>query len=314
VFNDVEIHYDGDLPGRSGMGSSSSFTVGLLNALATLEGKSLTDLELAEKSTYIEQKMVGERVGSQDQVAVAYGGFNHVRFLTNGSVEVNPIVIAQERKLQLEKSLMLFFTGISRTAAQVAETYTTDIKDFDPNFQKLHQYVDYALEIVRGVGNLDEFGSLLHDSWLVKRSLSPNVSNSRIDDAYDTARRAGALGGKITGAGGGGMLLLYVPRTCQEKVKEELSNLLHIPFSFESSGSQIIYPEMSHRSWQVPTLLEENIHGFNVIGYDGFVYAIHQSEGAFEISRVQDNSYAKVFQGLDVETIEKLIKEDKSSR
>ena len=246
-IRDLEIHYDGDLPGRSGMGSSSAFTVGLLNALHAYSGKSATAARLVDESIHIEQNVIGEKVGSQDQVSAAHGGFNSIRFSTEGRITVEPVRVHENRINQLNDMFMLFFSGITRNASDIAETYVNDFKPHQRQLERMSKMVDEARELVCGNTGLDEFGELLHESWMLKRSLSPAVSNAEVDEAYDAARRAGALGGKLTGAGGGGMLLLCVPPERRKMVKEKLSNLVHIPFRFEQTGSQIIFRDIQQR-------------------------------------------------------------------
>jgi D-glycero-alpha-D-manno-heptose-7-phosphate kinase len=241
IDGQLEIHYDGDLPARSGVGSSSAFTVGLLNALYAYNDEVVSPERLADESIHIEQDLVGEQVGSQDQVSAAYGGLNRIRFSQNGDIAVQPIVVDNNRTSQLNDLLLLFYTGIARTASDVAGSYLKDIEDKAKQLKKLSAMVDDGVNILNGSGDLDDFGLLLHESWIEKRSLSSQVSNSHIDDIYEAARTAGALGGKLTGAGGGGMLLLYVPWEFQNNVREKLSALINIPFRFEITGTQIIF-------------------------------------------------------------------------
>jgi D-glycero-alpha-D-manno-heptose-7-phosphate kinase len=241
VNSGLEIHYDGDLPGRSGMGSSSAFTVGLLNALYAYRGENISEKNLAVESIHIEQNLVGENVGSQDQVNAAYGGLNKIKFFKDGEIDVEPVRINDDVIRHLDRHLMLFYTGIQRTAATIAATYTKNILAKEKQLKRLHAMVDESESILKEGNNLDEFGSLLHEAWMEKRSLSAKVSTHRVDTLYEAAREAGALGGKLSGAGGGGMLLLFVPLDKQEKVKERLSNIVHIPFQFEFEGSQIVF-------------------------------------------------------------------------
>ncbi len=244
---DLEIHYDGDLPGRSGIGSSSAFTVGLLNALYRYKGEQVASDRLAHESIYIEQQLVGEQVGSQDQVSAAFGGLNKITFLLNGEIVVEPIAVERERVAYLNSHFMLFYTGISRTAAEVAETYVSNIHLHREPLFRMHAMVDSAVDILRGNNDLDDFGRLLHEAWLEKRTLSSKISNSRINEIYSSAQTAGAIGGKLSGAGGGGMLLLYVPPDKQQKVKDVLSDLIHVPFNFENTGSKIIFQDDGQR-------------------------------------------------------------------
>ncbi len=203
IYNGLEIHYDGDLPGRSGMGSSSSFTVGLIHALYAFQGKLIDNHQLAMDAIYIEQNMIKEIVGSQDQVNAAYGGLNKIQFRPGGEIIVNPVTISQDRAQALERNLMLFYTGIVRTAEKVARSYVMNIETKEKPLMKMFAMVDEAIEILKK-GDLDDFGLLLDKAWQEKRSLSKQVSNSNIDEIYTKALSAGALGGKLSGAGGGG--------------------------------------------------------------------------------------------------------------
>lgn len=241
VNRGVEIHHDGDLPARSGMGSSSAFTVGLLHALHALKGEMPTKHQLATESIYLEQEVLKETVGSQDQVSAAYGGFNHITFLPNGDVSVRPITIPRHRLDELNSHLMLFYTGIVRTASTIAETFVSNMEDKKRQLRIMKDLVDESLTLLHSDRELTTFGELLHEGWEAKRSLSPRVSNSSVDELYMCARAAGALGGKLTGAGGGGFLLLFVPPEKHASVKEKLKGLIHVPFRFEFGGSQIIF-------------------------------------------------------------------------
>lgn len=239
----LEIHHDGDLPARSGMGSSSAFTVGLLNALYALKGQMASKRQLANESITIEQERLQESVGSQDQVMAAYGGLRHVRFAPNGEIIARPLTVSHERIEQLNDHLMLFYTGIKRTASDIAETYVANIDQRRRQLRLMKELVDEGLNILNGGGDLMEFGHLLHEAWQAKRSLSGKVSNPQVDGLMDQAMKAGALGGKLTGAGGGGFMLLFVPPELRGSVASALSNLIHVPFKFEFSGSQVIFFE-----------------------------------------------------------------------
>src|SRR5579871_4895967 len=239
----IELHHDGDLPARSGMGSSSAFTVGLLHALHALRGEMPTKHQLAKESITIEQDVLQETVGSQDQVMAAYGGLRHVKFRSDGEILVNPLVLPLERIAELKAHLMLFYTGISRTAAEVARSYVVGIESRSRQLRIMKELVDESIDILASGTHLGAFGDLLHEAWLAKRSLSPRVSNSAVDALYERARAAGAVGGKLTGAGGGGFLLLFVPPDKQAAVLDALDKQLHVPFDFESVGSQIIFYE-----------------------------------------------------------------------
>jgi D-glycero-alpha-D-manno-heptose-7-phosphate kinase len=237
----LEIHHDGDLPGRSGMGSSSAFTVGLLHALYALKGQMTGKEQLARESIRIEQELLKETVGSQDQVCAAYGGLNHINFLTNGDVSVRPLTISEERLRELNLHLMLFYTGIKRTASEVASSYVNDLGARTAQLKQLKALVEQSIDILNRGGDLGRFGNLLHEAWEAKRSISAKISNPAVDELYAQARSAGALGGKLLGAGGGGFILLFVPPERQAAVRDRLGKLIHVPFEFEYGGSQIIF-------------------------------------------------------------------------
>lgn len=237
----VEIHHDGDLPARSGLGSSSAFTVGLLHALYALKGHMPNKQQLAKESICIEQERLKEIVGSQDQVLAAHGGFNHIIFRTDGEIIVRPITLPLERIRELNSQLMLFFTGISRTASNIAESYVNGVEAREGEMRTISQMVDEGIAILNKGRDMGEFGKLLHESWQVKRQLSSKVTNSRIEEIYNEALMTGALGGKLIGAGGGGFMLLFVRPTDQNRVKERLRKLICVPFQFEFSGSQVIF-------------------------------------------------------------------------
>jgi len=239
----LEIHYDGDLPARSGMGSSSSFTVGLLHACYALRGIMASKKQLALESIHIEQKMIKETVGSQDQVAAACGGLNHIIFKTNGDIEIRPLTLSTARCEDLNSCLMLFYTGIMRTSSDVASSYVNDIQKKKELLGKMQGMVDEGIHILQDYDSIDRFGGLMHKAWMAKRKLSQKVSNQTVDDLYQRALDNGALGGKITGAGGGGFLLLFVLCSEQNRVRKALSELLHVPFRFDYTGSQIIVYE-----------------------------------------------------------------------
>lgn len=241
VDRGVEIHHDGDLPARSGMGSSSSFTVGLLNALYALKGQMTNKHQLAMESIHLEQEVLKETVGSQDQVLAAYGGLNHITFLPNGDISVRPVTVSSERMRELNSHLMLFYSGIKRTASNVAESYVNGIEDKRRQLRLTKDLVDESVSILNGGRDITGFGELLHEAWNAKRSLSDQVSNSFVDETYSEAIAAGAIGGKLIGAGGGGFMMLFVPPSKQNAVKARLNKLIHVPFKFEFSGSQIIF-------------------------------------------------------------------------
>lgn len=239
----IEIHTDADLPGRSGMGSSSAFTVGLLHAVHALQGRIMGKHSLATESIHLEQEILKEAVGSQDQVSAAYGGLNHVVFHPNGEISVQPVTITPQRISEFNSHLMMFYTGIRRTAASVAGTFVGDIEDRKRQLRIMKDLVAEGLAILNRTTELTGFGDLLHEAWLAKRSLSSSVSNKDVDSLYERARGAGAIGGKLTGAGGGGFLLLFAKPEKHEAIRAELSELIHVPFKFDFTGSQIIYYE-----------------------------------------------------------------------
>jgi len=241
VQRGVEVHHDADIPARSGVGSSSAFTVGLLNALYALKGQMVSKHRLATESVYLEQDVLKETVGSQDQVLAAYGGLNHIQFLPNGEISVTPITVGAERVKELASHLMLCYTGIKRTASSIAATFVKGIDDRRRQLRVMKDLVDESISIVSGDRDILEFGELLHEAWLAKRSLSVDISNSDVDALYDAARSAGAIGGKLIGAGGGGFFLFFVPPSRQRSVREKLNTLIQVPFKFDYSGSQIIF-------------------------------------------------------------------------
>jgi len=241
VERGLEIHHDGDLPARSGMGSSSTFTVGFLHAMYALLGRMTSQRQLAAEAIHVEQNLIGETVGAQDQILASFGGFNFIEFKPDDSFRVEPVTVSPERLAELNDSLLLFYTGLRRTASNVAATYVADIAARKKQLSRIRQMVDESLGILSGRGSLDGFGDLLDESWRLKRSLSGAVSNTQVDDIYAEAKRGGARGGKLLGAGGGGFVLFYVPPGCQQQVKERLRDLLWVPFRFDTSGSQIIF-------------------------------------------------------------------------
>jgi D-glycero-alpha-D-manno-heptose-7-phosphate kinase len=237
----VEIHHDGDLPARSGMGTSSSFTVGLLHALYALKGFMPSKHQLAEESIHIEQEVLRETVGSQDQISAAYGGFNHISFLPNGTFSVRPITLSQERLKELNSHLMLFYTGLKRTSSNIAESYVNNMEARRRQLRIMKDLIEESISILNNGDDILGFGELLHEAWQAKRSLSATVSNSFVDEIYESAVSVGAIGGKLTGAGGGGFMLLFAPPSRQREIREKLNTLIHVPFKIEFSGSQIIF-------------------------------------------------------------------------
>lgn len=245
-FNDsegmgVDLHYQGDLPARSGMGSSSAFTVGILNALSALRCEHISRHDLAQKAMHVEQNLLKESVGAQDQIAAAYGGLNHIQFARSGAIAVEPVVLKPERLAELEGSLMLFFSGLSRTSSDIASEFIGKLNSNRDSLLRMHRMVDQGIGILTGSASLTKFGTLLDESWQLKRNLSARVSNDTINTIYETARDAGAIGGKLLGAGESGFMLFYVPPERRLRVRAALKNYLHVPFRFSWQGSNIIY-------------------------------------------------------------------------
>ena len=239
--NGLEIHHDGDLPARSGLGSSSSFTVGLINAVMALRGQYISKEELARQAIHVEQTVIRENVGSQDQVSAAFGGLNRIEFRRDGSFDVAPIVLPIERLAVLQSHLMLCFTGLSRIASEVAQSTIDNMDQREAELRHMGALVDQAIAVLQSkTTTIEEFGKLLHENWVQKRKLSDRVSTGQIDALYDTARSVGAIGGKLLGAGGGGFFLLFVKPEHQQKVREKLSRLVHAPFRFETAGSRVV--------------------------------------------------------------------------
>jgi len=241
IQNGLSIHHDGDIPARSGMGSSSAFTVGLLNTLYALDGKIVSKRELMKESIYIEQELIKENVGSQDQAFAAYGGFNLIEFLNSGEIDVKPIIMPIERLKNFQAKFMLFFSGISRIASEVAGEQIKNTAKNTPNLAQMLELTEEAYKVLtNGQSDFRHFGELLHETWLLKKTLSSKISTLLIDEMYNIARNNGAVGGKLLGAGGGGFMLFYVEPESQEQVKKALKDYLHIPFQFDFSGSKII--------------------------------------------------------------------------
>lgn len=236
----IEVHHDGDLPARSGLGSSSSFTVGLLHTLYALKGIMPTKRQLALDAIHVEQGLIKENVGSQDQVLAAFGGFNRVEFGGDNHIHVKHITIAKEKIDLLQSRMMLFFTGFSRNASDIAAEQIKNTHKKNRELNLMYQMVDDAINILHG-NRIKDFGKLLHESWKLKRSLSQKITTPHIDDIYNIARKAGVIGGKLLGAGGGGFMLFFADPGKQERIKDKLRNLLWVPFGFDSLGSQIIF-------------------------------------------------------------------------
>lgn len=241
VNEGMEIHHDGDLPARSGLGSSSSFTVGLLHALQSLGGSMASKDGLARDAIHVEQNIIGENVGSQDQVSAAFGGFNRIEFHRNDSFDVSPVILPRHRRQELSDHLMLCFTGFSRIASDIAKSKIDNLKKREKELKLMRAMVDEAIALLQDESEpIGSFGTLLDASWQYKRSLSDRVSTPEIDNIYQAAMDAGADGGKILGAGGGGFLLLFAKPERHAAIRERLKDLIHVPFDFEDSGSRVV--------------------------------------------------------------------------
>lgn len=237
----LEIHHQGDLPARTGMGSSSAFAVGLIKAMAALRGRMIGKHELALQAIELEQHVLKECVGSQDQVAAAYGGLNLIYFLPSGDIRVEPVTIPKARIEELDQSLMMFYTGTTRFASEIAAKVVANMGSKQQQLRQMRDMVDRAVEILNSDTDLTAFGELLHQSWLLKRELSSAISNSVVDGIYSMAIESGAIGGKLLGAGDAGFMIFFVPPDKQEGVKQALAQYLRVPFSFETEGSIIIH-------------------------------------------------------------------------
>ena len=244
----IEIVHNADLPARSGLGSSSTFTVGLLNALYGLKNYMPTKRELALEAIHIEQNLIGESVGSQDQTAAAFGGINRINFSKENKIDVQHLIISQDRLLQLQDNLMLFFTGFARNASDVAKEQIKNTLKKKNELKNINEICSEGFSVLNNENqSMDEIGLLLNEQWIIKRTLTKKITNSEIDDIYKIGIRAGALGGKLLGAGAGGFILFYVPKKYQSSVKRALKKKLFVPFRFESTGSKIIYHSHQNR-------------------------------------------------------------------
>ena len=240
-MHEIRLTYEADLPARSGLGTSSSFAVGMLNVFYALKGKYADKKKLADDAIYLERVLCKEAGGWQDQVAAAYGGFNRIDFDAHG-YEVTPIIIGQERKMHLNNNLMMFFTGFTRFSAEVHESVALDKMEKREQLREMYNLVGEAEKIlVNKEAKLEEFGRLLDYTWQLKRQTGKAVSSSSIDTLYEKGIAAGAIGGKLLGAGGGGFLVFYVEPEYRQAVKTAMSDLLYVPFEFENSGTKIIH-------------------------------------------------------------------------
>lgn len=240
----VEIHHVADLPARTGLGTSSAFTVGLLLGLYALRNQMRDKHTLAKEAIHVEQEMLQEAVGAQDQVSAAYGGFNRIDFRPDGSIDAVRIPMSQARLADLEQHLALYFTGFSRIASEIAQEQLRVTPQKKKELETMRQLVDDAEKVVTNPNqSLDEFGRLLHESWKIKRSLTQKITSSSIDEIYEAGLNAGAIGGKLLGAGGGGFMLFYVPPERRQALRTRLKHLLCVPFAFSNRGSQVVVYE-----------------------------------------------------------------------
>lgn len=238
-MREVRVSYEADLPARSGLGTSSSFAVGLINAFHCMKGTYASKKRLAKEAIHLERGLCAEAGGWQDQIAAAYGGFNRIDFSSSG-FSVRPIVMSNERKCELESNLLMFFTGFTRFSSDMQKV--NRVVDKTAQLKEMLALVDEAEAVLTDKHtSLSRFGELLDATWRLKRGTGERISTGPIDELYARGIRAGALGGKLLGAGGGGFLVFYVEPDVQEFMRAELSDLLHIPFEFESDGASVVY-------------------------------------------------------------------------
>ena len=240
-IHEIRLTYEGDLPARTGLGTSSTFAVGMLNAFCALKGKMMSKRQLAQEAIHVERDILQEHGGWQDQVAAAYGGLNRIDFHDH-DFSVRPIIISPERKKELDENLLLLYTGVQRYSSEIqADTFAKPV-DKTKQLLDMLALVDEAEKVLMNKNtSLIEFGKLLDTTWKLKRGTGSKVSNGSIDELYDIAIKAGALGGKLLGAGGGGFLLFYCEKDKQENLKKALENLMMVPFNFENDGAQVLY-------------------------------------------------------------------------
>ena len=240
-IHEIRLTYEGDLPARTGLGTSSTFAVGMLNAFCALKGKMMSKAQLAQEAIRVERVILQEHGGWQDQVAAAFGGLNRIDFKDN-EFKVSPLVIHPDRKAQLDDSLMLFYTGVTRFSSDVQKDTFAKPEDKQAQLKEMLALVDDAQAILEDKNaDLNDFGRMLDHTWKLKRGTGSKVSNGSIDELYERGIKAGALGGKLLGAGGGGFLLFYVEPDKQQNVINALNELMHVPFNFENEGTSIVY-------------------------------------------------------------------------
>jgi len=258
----VEIHHIADLPARTGLGTSSAFTVGLLLALYALKNQMRDKHSLAMEAIKVEQNILKEAVGAQDQVSAAYGGLNRINFEVDGSIEVKRVLTSPDRMAELQQNLALYFTGFSRTASEIAQEQLRLTPQKTRELNDMLALVDEAEAIVTNASRpLNEFGRLLHESWKIKRTLTQKITNATLDEIYDAGLSAGALGGKLLGAGGGGFMLFFVPPERRKALRERLKSLLCIPFALSTRGSHVVVYEPENLYDQALTNERNAIYG-----------------------------------------------------
>ena len=240
----LEIHHDGDLPARSGLGSSSSFTVGLIHALRALKGEMVSKRDLANQAVHIEQEVLRENVGSQDQILTAMGGFNLVEFGQDDTFDLTPMILTKEKAAHLQEHMILFFTGFTRIASDIARSTIENLDSKDGEIREMQKMVDHAVEILQNdSAPAKQLGELLHQYWIQKKRISEKISSPDIDEIYEAARQTGVYGGKLLGAGGGGFMLFIAPPELQAKLCERLKKLTYVRFRFDFTGSKIVVYE-----------------------------------------------------------------------
>lgn len=248
VEEGIEIHHDGDLPARTGLGSSSAFTVGLLHALYALKNVMPSKMQLAKEAIHVEQTVLQENVGCQDQVSTAFGGLSKIEFLPNQDISVSPIIMNPKRLEEFQDHLLLYFTGFSRIASEIAKDQVAQTGAKQKELKRMREMVDEGISILCSHDGLSNFGKLLNEGWQLKRSLTSKISSPRIDEIYEAALSAGAIGGKLLGAGGGGFMMLFAKPEDHPRIHEKLKGFLRVPIRFENQGSQIIVYQPNDRS------------------------------------------------------------------
>ncbi len=242
VRRGIELSNQCDLPARSGLGSSSTFCAALIMAIKALKGKMISKENLALETINLERNVLKENVGIQDQIATVYGGLNHILINQNGDFKVEPLILNAKRKEHFNEHLLLFFTGVSRTSSEICKKQIDSAKSNVRQLTQMQEMVPEAVNILTS-GRLEDFGYLLHEAWMLKRSLTDNISTSYIDEIYETALKNGATGGKVLGAGGGGFMLFFAKPEYHTKIKDALKNFIHVPFKFENNGTNTILYE-----------------------------------------------------------------------